>query len=139
MEMFQLSNYVWNPYALAPAVVGLGIALLGLAVLLREQWSPVSMAFFGVTAEGAVWLLGSAGVCFSRQPSVALQWARIESAGVVFIPSLVYLFALAVVGKLRRYRAVVLASLMISALFGFSVEYTPWFLKGVRHFFWGYF
>ncbi len=139
MDLFQLSNYGWNPYALAPAMVGVGIALLGLAVLLQEQWSALSVVFFGMTTAGAVWLVGNAGVYLARDPQVALQWARIENCGVVFIPSLVLLFALDVVGKLRRFRAWALAAVFVSALFCFTVLFTPWFLRGVKLFSWGYF
>lgn len=139
MDLFQFSNYSLNPYALAPAVVGIGIALLGLGVLIREQWSSLSIAFFGMTTAGAVWLLGNAGVYLARDPATALQWGRIENCGVVFIPSLVLLFALHVVGKLRRFRAGVLGAAFLSVLFCFSVLFTPWFVRGVKLFPWGYF
>jgi len=139
MDLFQLSNYGMNFCALAPAIVGFGIALLGLGVLIREQWSSLSIAFFGMTTAGAVWLVGNAGVYLARNPATALQWARIENCGVVFIPSLVLLFTLHVVGKLRRFRAGVLAAAFLSALFCFTVLFTPWFVREVRLFPWGYF
>ena len=139
MELFELSNYAWNLYGFPPAVVGVGIAFLGLAVLLREQGSPVSMAFFGMSLEGAVWLLGNAGIYFSREPSVALQWARIENIGVVFIPSTVFLFTLAVIGRLHAFRALTLAAWGVSNLFCFGVLFTPWFVVSMKKFFWGYY
>ncbi len=139
MDLFELSHYAWNPYGLAPAVVGVLVALLGLLVLLREQWSPVSMAFFGMTAEWAVWLVGSAGMLFSGEPMVALKWARIENAGVVFLPSMVYLFTLAVTGRLRPHRAWVLAALTASCVFAFWVAFTDLFITRVIRFWWGYY
>ena len=139
MDLFQLSYYGPNGYALPPLFVGVAIALLGVVVLLREQWSPVSMAFFGMTSAGAVWLLGSAGCYLTRDPWVALQWARMENCGVAFIPSMVFLFALYVAGKLRRFRALALASVLISFLFCFSILFTPAFVPRVKLFPWGYF
>ncbi len=139
MDLFRLFHYGPNGHALPPLLVGLAVVVLGAVVLAREQGSPGSMAFFGMTSAGAVWLLGSTGFYFARDPSVALQWARIENCGVVFIPSMVFLFTLDVTGKLWRFRALALASVMVSFGFCFSVLFTSGFVRSVRMFPWGYF
>lgn len=139
MDLFAPGNYYFNAYAIGPAVVGLGIAALGLAVLIREQWSALSMAFFGITAAGALWLLGYVGVFCATRPEVALQWARIENIGVAFIPTMVFLFTLSVARKLRRFRAYALGAVLISSMFCFFIVFTPIFVTGVKQFFWGHY
>lgn len=135
--ILEASSYALNVHALAPLIVGVLIAGLGAFVLVREKASALSMAFCGMTGCGAVWLLSYGGIYCAVDPSLALTWGRIENAGVVFIPSAVYLFTLAVTNHLHRARVRALACLGLSALFGFAVLFTDSFLTGLRSHPWG--
>ncbi|MBI3323204.1 MAG: PAS domain S-box protein [Candidatus Omnitrophica bacterium] len=131
------TSYALNVHALAPVTVGALIAGMGVFVLIRERVSTVSMAFCGMTTCGAVWLVAYGGVYCAIDRSLALTWGRIENAAVVFIPSVVYLFTLAVTNSLYRSRVGALASFALSALFCFAVLFTGSFLAGLRTYFWG--
>ncbi len=135
--ILHLSSYVLSLHALAPVAVGTLIAGMGVFVLIRERFSAVSMAFCGMAACGAVWLLSYGGIYCAVDPALSLTWARIENAAVVFIPSAVYLFSLAVTNRLHRSRGWVLASFGVSGLFCFAVLFTDSFVRGLWPHFWG--
>ncbi len=139
VELFDLARYGLNLHALAPVGVGFLVATLGVLVLLRERASSVSITFFGMALAGAVWMMSYGGIYCSLKPSLALEWAKIENVGVVFIPSLVYLFTLSVTGQLYRLRFSGVGSLLLSGLFAFTVVFTDLFVSGVWDFPWGHY
>lgn len=86
--IFDATGYALNVHTLAPVAVGALIAALGVVVLVRERASAVSMAFCGMAACGAVWLLASFAVsalfCFAAlftDGFLLIQSARMESVG----------------------------------------------------------
>ena len=137
--IFDASRYALNPHAWAPTAVGVLIAGMGVFVLIREKVSTVSMAFCGMASCGAIWLLSYGGIYCAVDPALALTWGRIENGAVAFIPSTVYLFALAVTNRLYRSRGWVLTSFLVSALFCFGVLFTDSFVAGLWKYPWGTF
>ena len=137
--MFDLSSYSFSPYALPVLVVGATSACLGLVTVIRERGSPVSLAFCAMTWSVAIWLLSFGPVYSAHDSSVALAWVRVEHLGVVFIPSTVFYFTLAVVGRLREMRRFAWVSFALSGLFYLGVVSTDWFVIGVHRDFWGYY
>lgn len=139
VTLFDFAGYGLNPYAFAPGLTGLLVALFGVFVLLRERASTVSIAFCGMTSSAALWLLSYVGIFCAKKPELALVWSRIENLGVVFIPLSVFLFMLTVTGKTQRFRWVLLPAMMLTGAFAFSVLFTNGFVAGVRRFFWGFY
>lgn len=138
-EVLSPSNYAVSLHSAGPWVVGLLIAILGIVALLRERGSKVSLAFCALTMSVAIWLLGAGLVYLSLHEPLALWWAKVEHLGVVAIPSLVFLFTLAIVQRLHAFRAVAWGSLALSGLFYYSILASDRFITGVNHYAWGYY
>ena len=103
-DIFNSAHYSYSPYALPGIFVGGFIILLGLAVMIREKFSDVSVAFSFLTTSTAISLL-SLGASYLTIPEfLAYRWVQIAHLGVVFIPSTVYLFALAVVRRIPQFK-----------------------------------
>ncbi|MDP3920415.1 MAG: PAS domain S-box protein [Candidatus Omnitrophota bacterium] len=137
--LFDAVNYVRNLHAFPPAAVGLFMLALGLAVLLRERGSVVSFAFLALTAACSVWLISYYGILSAKTEALSTLWVRVASVAVSVIPAAVYIFTLAVVEKLRRYRGLVFFTVFISLAFAAAVVKTNWFVEGVYKFSWGYY
>jgi PAS domain S-box-containing protein len=135
--MFDSANYTLTLPVLPPLIVGMLIAALGAAVLLRERASLVSVAFSLVTTSAAIWLLGIAAVFATVNESLVRQWINVEHLGVVFIPSLITVFTLAVMERLRARQALAWGSLALSGLFYAAVLKTDWFISGSYQYPWG--
>src|SRR5919199_171993 len=96
MPVFDPSNYTFSIYAVPVLLVGLLIAGLGIAALVRERASSVSLVFALLTFSVAVWLICFALIYSTPFESIARWWVNIEHLGVVFIPSTVLFFALVI-------------------------------------------
>lgn len=136
--MFEFLVGSINFYAAAPLFVGALTAVLGLAVLVRERSSLISMTFFGMAFTGALWLVSNGVMFLFSDSSSALVWAKVEHVAVVFIPSTVYLFTLSVTRWLQKYHAYARTNFLLSALFACIILFTNNFIVGMRHFWWGY-
>ncbi len=137
--VLNFENYIYTPYALAPFVVGFLTATLGSFVLARERGSFVSCLFFLLTWTGAVWLLSHVGAYSARHESVAFTWVKVQTMAVIFLPSFVYLFSLAVVQRLNEYKTAAWISCLISLLFCYEILTSTLFLSGLYLYPWGYF
>ena len=133
------SNYAVSLHAAGPWLVGLLIVTLGIVALLRERGSKVSLAFCALTMSVALWLLSAGVLYFTLNEPVALWWAKVEHLGVVVIPSLVFLFTLAIVQRVHEFRAMAWGSLALSGLFYCSILASDRFITGMYHYAWGYY
>ncbi len=137
MALPETASYVMTWYALPPLVVGVCMMALGPAVFLRERGSRVSVAFWLMAMTGGLWLAGSVGLLLARHDAVALAWARCEKLPVVFIPTAVYFFTLAIVQRVRQFRYALWGSLAASLFFAWTIFWTPWFVAGIYRYPWG--
>src|SRR5439155_7226240 len=64
---------------------------------------------------------------------------KVEHLGVVIIPSLVFLFTLAIVQRVHEFRAMAWGSLALSGLFYCSILASDRFITGMYHYAWGYY
>jgi PAS domain S-box-containing protein len=137
-QVFDSANYTLALPALPPFVVGVLIAALGIGVLLRERVSPVSVTFCLVTTSASIWLLCCSAIYSTVNESLIRWWVSVEHLGIVFIPSLVSIFTLAVTKWLRDHQALAWSSLALSSLFYLGALSTDWFITGLRQYSWGY-
>lgn len=138
-SLFLISSYVFSFYAIPPLTAGLLFLTLSFYVVIREQGSRVSIILGLLLISGAIWMLSYVGLYCSTYESQALWWAKIEHIGVVFIPSLMYLFALMVVHRYSQFRFFAWASLVCSCLFCYSIFATTNFIEGVYKYAWGFY
>lgn len=132
-------NYHFSAYAVPPFIVGLASVIIGHVFLFRERGSFISFWFFVTTLNASLWLLCYSGLYSTVNPQAALVWALLANSAVAFIPTSVYGFTLAVVERFRQYRMTVLASFLASCFAVLCIAKTDWMLKGVKHYFWGYY
>lgn len=139
MTLFDSSAYFFNWYAVPPFVAAIFLCFLGLAVLIREKMSPVSLTFGLLVMSGIIWLTSYAGIFSSRDESTAIIWVYMENCGVSLIPTFLLLFSLVVVQKLYRYRVLVWTGYALSYLFLVMTPFTDAMIAGVNHYSWGYY
>ncbi|PYM05973.1 MAG: hypothetical protein DMD82_09710 [Candidatus Rokuibacteriota bacterium] len=138
-EVLNPANYAVTPHSAGPWVVAILIAILGIAALVRERGSKVSLAFCALTMSVAIWLLSAGALYSTLDEPLALWWAKVEHLGVVVIPSLVLLFTLAIVQRVHELRAIAWGSLALSGLFYSSILASDRFIAGLYHYPWGYY
>ncbi|MBI4970488.1 MAG: PAS domain S-box protein, partial [Candidatus Omnitrophica bacterium] len=137
-QLLDVSNYVFHPFTIPSFLVAVLSVGLGVVVLFREQGTSASWSFFAITLGISFWLF-SDSVCNSViSESVARVWIKIEHLGIIFLPSLTFLFALIIVNRFRQYRVFALLSFLLSALFYFLCVQTDLFIIGVRKCYWGF-
>src|SRR5437764_900266 len=132
-------GYATTPFTWPPLVVGILIAILGLAVLHREHLSPVSLSFFLLTSVTAIWLSSFGAIYSLENLAMVKTWAQIEHLGVMFLPSMVYAFVLAIIKQTHECRRSLAVCLILSSLFYGAMRLTPWFLVGFYNYRWGYY
>jgi len=139
MQMVNPDNYVFTVHAVLSLLVGSAIALLGIYVFIRECGSHVGVVFLLFTLCLSIWLAGFGMVYASILPAPALCWIRLNQMSVTFIPAAVLALAAALVQRVRQFRTLVRASVVVSSFFCAGVAATDLHIKGLYHYFWGYF
>lgn len=138
-EFFDAGNYAFTIYPLPVVLVGLMTAALGVATLVRERGSTVSVAFAAMVLSTAIWLLGFAGAYATTNPDVAVDWLKVMYFGLAFLPTGVLAFTFAVTNRFDRYWPVIVVCAVVSALtFGINAS-THILVDHVHHYFWGYY
>ena len=128
MQILAPSAYAWNLFAVPPAIVSILLILLGSIVLIRNRISAESVALGSLIFCGSIWLFCHTFVYLSIDENLARKWLIMVNTAIIFVPSLLYLFAtlmLRVTFKLRFY---VIACFILSILFLISLYETKWFL-----------
>jgi PAS domain S-box-containing protein len=138
-DILSLTNYVYSPFTWPPLIVGALIAVVAVLVLIRERVSTVSLAFMSLTLCVALWLIASGFVYASRTPALALTWVKLESLGVVFLPSTLLTFTLVTTDQWRRYRWAAGVCFLLSCFFYGEILTTQRFITGIQVYPWGYY
>jgi len=139
MQSLEALIFSFNIHTVPPLVVGILMFVLGLATMIKDRASKVSISFFMVTVSILVWLGSLAWLYSAPNPQDAHFWAIIEHFGVAFIPSFFLLFTLDIIRQYKRYKVFTWASLLLSGLFCAGFVFFPYLLEGVKVFPWGYY
>ncbi len=139
IELFKLHNYVFTSYSWPPMAVGALLAALGAAVFVRSFRSGVRFAFLLMTLSGSVWLIGFGLAGAASSAPMAARLFKIAHLGIVFIPTTLSAFTLAITKKFRLLRGFVWANVCFSILFYLQILLTQRFMQGVSHYPWGYY
>ena len=139
MQLLNPDNYVLTVHAKLSLFVGAAIAVLGLYILIRERGSHGSVFFWFFTLCVSIWLPAFGAMYASLQEQQALLWQRIAQIGVTFIPAAILLLAFAVAQRPRQFRTIIRASIAASMLFCFGALFTDLHIKGLYHYYWGYY
>ncbi|GBD96477.1 MAG TPA: response regulator [Nitrospirae bacterium] len=139
MQIFDLSYYAFNIYAVPPFVTSVLILLLAITVLVSERFSRISLSFFLMIIPVFLWLFLFSLVYCSTDKATALLWIKTAYLGIVFIPAGAYQFTTVVLNIHRKYAKFVLLSWIIGAFFYVLIFITNHFISGVYHYYWGYY
>ena len=132
-------TYSFNIYALPPAVTALSLLLLGVAALIRERVSRVSVAYLFIQLAVSVWLCGAALMYCATDQAVGIFWARLRYLGITFIPSTIYLFSVVAMGIYTQRKRLIWAGLLLSAFFSAAAIGSDVLVTGVQRYWWGYY
>jgi PAS domain S-box-containing protein len=128
-----------NVYAVPLAVTLLGLLLVGVAGLIHERASRVSVAYFCINSAVGVWLSGLVGMYCAASESDAIWWAKFHFLGVAFIPTTIYLFSVVAMGIYARRETLVWTGFLLSAFFAAVAISSDALVAGVYHYWWGYY
>ncbi|HTL48864.1 MAG TPA: PAS domain S-box protein [Verrucomicrobiae bacterium] len=131
------THYAFNPHAIPFLIVGVLISVLGIFVLASDRPSASSLSFCLLCLLLGWWLLSFTMLFFSVPIATAVWWVKSANAAVVFIPSMVFLFTLATLGKLSKHRTFVFAGFSISCFFLATVFIPGGLIAGAEKHFWG--
>jgi PAS domain S-box-containing protein len=120
-------------------LTALAVVLLGVAALIRERASRVSVAFVFIELAVSFWLCGAALMYCARDEAVAVWWARLRYLGIPFIPSTIYLFSAVAMGIYARRKRLIWAALLLSALFSVAAIGSDVLVTSVHRYWWGYY
>lgn len=138
-QILNPDNYTFTIHAAASMFVGTAIAVLGIYVLIREHGSRIGVIFWLLTGCAGLWLTGFGMAYASLQPGAALCWIRFAQMSVTFIPAAVLALTVAIAQQEHQYGKLVRAGMAASLLFCVGVAATSLHVKGLYHYFWGYY
>ena len=136
---YQNAPYVFSPLAIQTLVVALGIIVVGVWGLIREQGSQVSIVYFVLTLGIGIWLFAFSWMYSAIDVKLALWWAKVAYVGVALIPAAVYHFGALMMQDYEKSRARVLAAWMFSVLFMTLILTTNIQFESLYAYSWGYY
>ncbi len=138
-QLLNPDNYSFTIHAASSMLVGAAIAVLGTYVFIRERGSRIGMVFWLFTLCVSIWLVAFGVMYASLQKTQALFWMRFAQMGVTFIPAIGLLLAFTLVQRADEFRRFIRITFALSTLFCLGAAFTDLHIRGVYHYFWGYY
>jgi hypothetical protein len=139
MQAFDLADYAFSAFAVPSFLTTLAILGLGVAVLVREHISLVSVSFFLLTLAVSVWLFSFSCVYLSTNEHTALWWMKVAYLGVPFIASATYQFTVAVLRVYERFKKLAWVGWVGAAMFSALAVGTDALFAETYRYWWGYY
>ena len=134
----QSSLYAFSAYAIPVAITSVLILGFGASLIARKR-TAVTISFFGVTAVVSIWLSTFTFMYMSRDAALALRWAKLAYLGVPLIAPAIYQFAVEVLQIRQRRRIAIAAGWTIGAIAGVTALFTDHLVRGIVHYWWGWY
>jgi signal transduction histidine kinase len=125
-----------NIYAIPPLLTAVILTIIGLFVFLKNKTSKLNIVFSLFSLSMVMWLFGYINMYLSKNPSIALKWARIGFLGIIFIPIFAYHF---IISFLNLKRKTVLPIIYLLAIPSLLLSQTNYIYSGIKEHFWGYY
>jgi len=138
-QLLNPDNYAFTIHASSSMLVGAAIAVLGAYVLIRERGSRIGMVFWLFTLCVSIWLVAFGAMYASLQETQAFFWMRFALMGVTFIPATALVLAFTLVQRADEFRRFIRTAVALSTVFCLGVAFTGLHIRGVYHYFWGYY
>ena len=137
--LYDNTPYVFNPLTLQTVLVALGLIVLGIFAVIREQGSHVSVVYFVLTLSMGVWLFAFSWMYSAIDVHLAMWWAKAAYVGIAFIPAAVYNFSALIQSDYEKSRKHVLAVWMLSFIFSVAILTTDIQFRSLYRFTWGFY
>jgi PAS domain S-box-containing protein len=138
-QLYENTPYVFNPLAVQTLAVALGVIVLGIFALIREQGSHVSVVFFVLTLSIGVWLFAFSWMYSAIDLHLAMWWAKVAYVGVAFIPAATYNFNALILQDYEQVRKRVLVIWVVSAVFIALIITTDIQFSSLYRYSWGFY
>lgn len=138
-SIFDAVHYGLNLWAIPPIIVGACLVLLAILIVARESHFFPSHVLAILLLTGSGWLFTYAGIFSAIDEDTAYLWSKLQNVAVAFIPSLLFLFSLAIVQRAREFRTLVIVALVTSCFFAGIAFFTRDFVAGTYQYSWGYY
>ena len=125
-----------NFFALPLLITDVILAVMGFFVLFKNIRSQLNVTFFLFCLSMVVWLSGFSAMYLTKDPLVALQYARIGFLGVVFIPVFAYHFVITILNLKNNFFLYIIYILSALAIIA---SRTPYVYSSITRHFWGYY
>ncbi|UCG78582.1 MAG: PAS domain S-box protein [Nitrospirota bacterium] len=137
-NMFDISNYFFNPHAIFPAITFILMTLLVIIVLARTgiNMTSVTLLLLGIALN--IWFFCFLWMYSSKEPRIAYLWGKAAYFGIPFIAGAAYHFSVSALHAYEKYKRYVISMWAVSGMLSLSVVGTPFIITGVHQYSWGY-
>lgn len=136
--MFVQANYALSLYAIPTAITSILMVIFGIAVV-RRRVSRVSLAFLALVSAVFVWMVAFTFLYSTRNPALALAWARAAYWGVPLIAPAIYQFTVEMLRIYPKRRAAVIAAWIAGIIFSLLATRSDLLVTHVQMFWWGFY
>lgn len=138
-DIFDLSRYAYNPFAIPPLFVALTVLTVCAAVITREPLTRAGTAF-GITVVSIFcWMFGTALTYLATDAAVAMFWVKLAVSGTVLSPVAAQLFAATVANQYERLKKRIGTIFGISVAFLVALLWSPLYIESLVWRPWGYY
>ena len=139
-QLFDLTGYASNGYALLQLACALPTLAMGAIIVVRERGSHVGVIYFFVTLAIAIWYVGLSLGYVAPSAAAADIWIRFAHLGIAFIPTLALQMSWNLLRPPNRLRWLLVAGWIASFAFAAATLALPSALFGAPHeYSWGYY
>ncbi len=127
-----------NVFNLLPLFSAVFVFVLGITVFLKSKRKRINVLFSIFAFIIGIWLVGSFMLIISKTAQEAFFWDKLNYAVVIFIPSVVYHFAVEFAGEKKNKIKLIVLGYLLSTIFLIFNLITNLFIDGVYEYSWGF-
>ncbi len=137
--LLKLSAYAYSVYALPTFIVAAACLVLGVAVVLRERGTRISLAFLAIVVLASTWLSSFSMMYLAVESATALAWGRLAYLSIPSLPPAIYLFSSLVLQNYRQHRARIWMGWGLALIWTPIFLFTDWIIDGTYAYSWGFY
>ena len=138
-QLIDPGRYAFSVYAIPTFIAAAVTFLFGLTLLIRQRGGRLGWTFFCMSFMGSLWFFSFSWMYCALDETIALVWAKMGSLAVIFLPSAVYHFSIAILCLERQRQGWKSVSWLLSALFALTLLLSDRFISGLYRYAWGYY
>ncbi len=136
--IFNISQYYFNPYSIAPLLVATLIVILGMFLSNLEKQSYFKQAFIYFCLSSAIWLYSCVLILNARTEIVAFFWAHFLYAGFLFVPASVFHLSVSLTNRYHHQKYLVFTVYAVATALIYFCQ-NPYFFFDLKQDIFGYY